>query len=104
MWQVRRFRDGKRDASKVERPTFQTWQERHFKGGKRDFLKVARPTGRGISSDVVAMGVTLLNVARTTSIRWQQRRAGVTSSDVVAMGATILEVERETLRMWEERR
>jgi hypothetical protein len=98
---VRRFRRGKRDASKVARPTFQRWQERCFKGGKRDVLKVARPTGRGISSDVVAMGATLLNVARTTSIRWQQRRPGVTSSDVVAMGATILEVERETSWTWQ---
>jgi hypothetical protein len=98
---VRRFRRGKRDASKVARLTFQTWQERCFKGGKRDVLKVARPTGRGISSNVVAMGATLLNVARTTSIRWQHRRPGVTSSDVVAMGATILEVERETSWTWQ---
>jgi hypothetical protein len=77
---------------------------RRFRRGKRDASKVARPMGRGISSDVVAMGATLLDIARTTSIRWQQRRPGVTSSDVVAMGATILEVERETLRTWEERR
>jgi hypothetical protein len=101
MWQVRRFRRGKRDASKVARPTFQTWQERHFKGGKRYILKVARPTGRGISFDVVAMGVTLLNVARMTSIKWQQRWPGVTSSDVVAMGEKILEVEREMSWMWQ---
>jgi hypothetical protein len=74
---------------------------RRFRRGKRDVLKVARPTKGGISSDVVAMGATLLNVARTTSIRWQQRRPGVTSSDVVAMGATILEVERETSRTWQ---
>jgi hypothetical protein len=50
------------------------------------------------------MGVTLLDVARATSCRWQERRPGVTSSDVVAMGATILEVERETSRTWQERR
>jgi hypothetical protein len=85
----------------MARETFQRWQKRHFKGGKRDVLKVARPTGQGISSDVVAMGATLLDVARTTSIRWQQRRPGVTSSDVVAMGATILEVERETSWTWQ---
>jgi hypothetical protein len=59
-------------------------------------MKVARPTGRGIISDAVAMGATLLDVARTMTRRWQERRRGVTSSDVVAMGATILEVERET--------
>jgi hypothetical protein len=85
----------------VARPTFQTWQVRRFRRGKRDVLKVARPTGGGISSDVVVMGATLLNVARMTSIRWQQRRPGVTSSDVVAMGATILEVERETSQTWQ---
>jgi hypothetical protein len=81
---------------------FQRWQERRFRGGKRDVLKVERPTRQGIiSSDVVAMGATLLDVARTTSIRWQQRRPGVTSSDMVAMGATILEVERETSWTWQ---
>ena len=84
----------------MARETFQRWQKRHFKGGKRDVLKVARSTGRGISSDVVSMGATLLDVARTMSIRWQQRRPGVTSSDVVAMGAAILEVERETSWTW----
>jgi hypothetical protein len=51
-------------------------------------------------SDVVAMGVTLLDVVRAMSCRWQERRPGVTSSNVVAMVATILEVERETSRMW----
>ena len=84
----------------MARETFQRWQERRFRGGKRDVLKVARPTGRGISSDVVAMGATLLDVERMMSIRWQQRRPGVTSSDVVSMGATILEVERETSLTW----
>ena len=100
-WQERRFKGGKRDVSNVARETFQTWQERHFKGGKRDILKVARPSEGGISSDMVAMGATLLNVARTTSIRWEQRWPRVTSSDVVAMGATILEVERETSWAWQ---
>jgi hypothetical protein len=64
-------------------------------------LKVARLIGRGISSNVVAMGATLLDVARTTSIRWQERRPGITSSDVVAMGAKILEVEREMSWTWQ---
>jgi hypothetical protein len=106
-WQERRFKcgkcfkRGKTDISKVARETFQTWQERRFRGGKRDVLKVARLTRRGISSDVVAMGATLLDVARTTSIRWQQRRPGVTSSDMVSMGETILEVERETSWTWQ---
>jgi hypothetical protein len=100
-WQVICFRRGKRDISKVAREMFQRWQERHFRGGKRDILKVSRPTGRGIISDVVDMGETLLDVARTTSIRWKQRWSGVTSSGVVAMGATILEVERETSWTWQ---
>ena len=100
-WKERRPEGGKRDVLNMERETFQRWQERRFRGGKRDVLKVARPTGRGISSDVVAMGATLLDVARTTSIRWQQQRLGATSSNVVAMGATILEVERETSRTWQ---
>jgi hypothetical protein len=50
---------------------------------------------------MVAMGATLLDVARMMSIRWQQQWPGVTSSDVVAMGATILEVERETSWTWQ---
>jgi hypothetical protein len=70
-WKVRRFRRGKRDVSKVEKETFLRWQERCFRGGKRDILKVARPTGEGISSDVVAMGVTILEVERETSWTWQ---------------------------------
>jgi hypothetical protein len=70
-WQDRRCKRGKRDVSKVARETFQTWQERHFKGGKRDVLKVARLMGRGISSDVVAMGETILEVERETSWTWQ---------------------------------
>ena len=71
---------------------FQMWKERRSEGGKTDGMRY---------SNVVAMGATLLDVARMTSIRWQQRRPGVTSSDVVAMGATILEVERETFWMWQ---
>jgi hypothetical protein len=70
-WQVRRFRRGKRDVSKVAKETFLRWQERRFRGGKRDVLKVARPTGRGISSDVVAMGATILEVEREMSWTWQ---------------------------------
>jgi hypothetical protein len=88
-WQVRRFKRGKTDVSNVARLTFQTWQERRFRGGKRDVLKggkrdvlrwqggkrdvlkVARPMGRGISSDVVAMGATILEVERETSWTWQ---------------------------------
>jgi hypothetical protein len=56
---------------------------------------------RGISSNVVDMGETLLDIARTTSIRWKQRWPGVTSSDMVSMGATILEVEREMSWTWQ---
>jgi hypothetical protein len=70
-WQERRFKGGKTNISNVASETFHTWQERRFKGGKRDVLKVARPTGRGISSDVVAMGVTILEVERETSWTWQ---------------------------------
>jgi hypothetical protein len=62
-----------------------TWQER-------------RP--RVTSSDVVAMGVTLLDVAREVTCRWKEKWPGVTISDVVAMGETILEVERETSWTW----
>ena len=64
-------------------------------------MKVARLIERGISFDMVAMGATLLDVARTTSITWKERQPGVTSSDVVAMGAKILEVERETSWTWQ---
>jgi hypothetical protein len=70
-WQERRFKGGKTDISNVASEMFQMWQERHFKGGKRDILKVARPTGRGISSDMVAMGETILEVDRETSWTWQ---------------------------------
>jgi hypothetical protein len=84
-WQERRFKRGKTDVSNVASETLQTWQVRRFRRGKRDVLKVARPTGGGISSDVVAMGATLLNVARTTSIRWQQRR-GCYGSDNLGGG------------------
>ena len=69
----------------MARLTFQTWQVRRFKCGKRDILKVVRPTGQGISSDMVAMGATLLNVARMTSIRWQHRR-GCYGSDNLGGG------------------
>jgi hypothetical protein len=85
----------------VARTTFQRWEEIRFRGDKRDVLKVARPTERGISSDVVPMGATLLDVARTMSITWQEQQPGVTSSNVVSMGATILEVERETSLTWQ---
>jgi hypothetical protein len=57
----------------------------------RATLEVARETLRGISSDVVAMGVTLLEVARATSWRWQERRPGGGKRDV-------LDVARATLR------
>jgi hypothetical protein len=70
-WQERPFKGGNTDISNVSSETFQMSQERSFKGGKRDVLKVARPTGRGISSDVVAMGATILEVEREMSWTWQ---------------------------------
>jgi len=57
---------------------------------------VARVTLRGIISDVVAMGATLLEVERETSWRWQERRLGGGKRDV-------LEVTRETSWTWKER-
>jgi hypothetical protein len=71
MWQERCFKGGKTNISNVASETFQTCQERRFKGGKRDILKVARPTGRGIIFDMVAMGVTILEVERETCWMWQ---------------------------------
>jgi hypothetical protein len=50
--------------------------------GKSDVLVVEREMLRGISSDVVAMGATLLEVARVTSWRWQERPLGCGKSDV----------------------
>jgi hypothetical protein len=84
-WQEKRFKHGKTDVSNVASETLQTWQVRRFRRGKRDVLKVSRPTGGGIGSDVVAMGATFLNVARTTSIRWQQR-CGCYGSDNLGGG------------------
>jgi hypothetical protein len=119
------------DILEVARVTSWRWQERRLGGGKRDVLEVAREmsratwevarvTLRGISSDMVAMGETLLEVARdlggardvlevarVTSWRWQERClvggkrdvldvARVTLrgiiSDVVSMGATLQDV------------
>jgi hypothetical protein len=79
----------------VARETFWRWQDRRLGGGKSevkryhlrrgcygsdtlgggkiDVVEVARPTLRGTNSDVVAMGATLLEVAREMSGTWQER-------------------------------
>jgi hypothetical protein len=75
----------------VARATSLRWQERHIGGGKRDVLEVARETLRGINSDVVSMGATLLEVERETSWRWQERC-------LVGGKRDVLDVARETLR------
>jgi hypothetical protein len=78
-WKERRLGGGKRDILDVARETSWTWQERRLGGGKRDLgggksdvLEVSRVTLRGISSDVVAMGATLLEVERPMSWRWKE--------------------------------
>jgi hypothetical protein len=50
----------------VARPTSWKWQGRRLGGGNGNVLEVARETSRGISSDVVAMGATLQDVAIVT--------------------------------------
>jgi hypothetical protein len=62
---------GKIDDLEVGRAMSWRWKDRHLGGGKRDVLEVERETLRGIRSDVVSMGETLLDVARLTSWRWQ---------------------------------
>ena len=54
---------GKSDVLEVERVTSWRWKERCLVCVKRDVLDVARAMLRGIKSDVVAMGVTLQDVA-----------------------------------------
>jgi hypothetical protein len=83
----------------MARETSWRWQERRLGGGKSDILEVARATLRGISSDVVAMGATLLEVARATSWRWQERRLGGGKRDILGGGKRdVLDVARATLR------
>jgi hypothetical protein len=65
---------------------------------------VARLTGRCINSDVVSIGVTLLDVARATLWRWQERRPGGGKSDILEVPTpTWLLWERQSWR-WKERR
>jgi hypothetical protein len=89
-WKDRHLGGGKRDVLEVARATSWRWQERHLGGGKSDvkryqlqrgcygsdtlgggktdILEVERVTLRGISSDVVSMGVTLQDVAIATML------------------------------------
>jgi hypothetical protein len=71
-WQERRLGCGKSDILDVVIATSLTWQERRLGCGKSNVLDMARATLREIIFDMVAMGATLLEVARPTSWRWKE--------------------------------